>query len=500
MQVGILPKHLLQGTADINTDEFNSSRPVGTGPYMFKQWRRGENLTLVANPTHWRGKPKIDQWIRRVVLNDNLRDQQLKTGEIDYSPIAPTSIADLTAEQHLRFVSVSSPTSIIYIAYNLDRPLFQDKRVRQALSHGVDRHGILDSVLFGEGDLVDSPIPFQSWARSDSVPSFRFDLEKARKLLTEAGWTAGPDGILQQNGSRFAFSLSIQAGDPRRLGVATIVHDAWRKLGLQVQIDQLEAAAPTAKYLQAHDFDAVIGGGLGFTIDPDQTRFWSAKEYPSGANFVHYVNPAVDKLLGEARTVPGCDPTARKALYQQFQQLVAEDQPWTFSLQRQEPGHHQQARAKRGAQPLGRRGSVHDVGHQRLDSCALMPGASRPAELGIVMGGVKDDVQLSHDPVGNGGRASIGVTTWGIGETLTRVSRHGKVVPWLAEGFRNVDPLTWQVLLRRNARFWDGTPVTADAVAACVAQNCEEQTDLGCAARSGYARTSCGQRHGRIQD
>ena len=337
MLVGILPKHLLQGTADINRDEFNSDRPVGTGPYMFKEWRRGEYLTLVANPTHWRGKPKIDQWIRRVVLNDNVRDQQLKTGEIDYSSIAPTSIADLTAEQHLRLASVSSPTSIIYIAYNLDRPLFQDKRVRQALSHGVDRQGILDSVLFGEGDLVDSAIPFQSWARSDNVPTFRFDLDKARKLLTEAGWTAGPDGILQKNDSRFAFSLSIQAGDQRRLGVATIAQDAWRKLGLQVQIEQLEAAALTAKYLQAHDFDAVIGGGLGFTIDPDQTRFWSAREYPSGANFVHYVNPTVDKLLDEARTVPGCDPAARKVLYQQFQQLVAEDQPWTFLYSARNP-------------------------------------------------------------------------------------------------------------------------------------------------------------------
>jgi peptide/nickel transport system substrate-binding protein len=261
----------------------------------------------------------------------------LKTGEIDYSPIAPTSIADLSAEQHLRVASVSSPTSIIYIAYNLDRPLFADKRVRHALSHGVDRQGILDSVLFGEADLVDSAIPFQSWARSESVPSFRFDLEAARKLLTEAGWTAGSDGILQKDGRRFAFTLSIQSGDVRRLGVATIAQDAWRKLGMQVQIEQLEVAALNARYLQAHDFDAVIGGGLGFTIDPDQTRFWAAKEYPNGANFVHYTNPAVDGLLDEARTLPGCDTGARKALYQQFQQVIAEDQPWTFLYSARNP-------------------------------------------------------------------------------------------------------------------------------------------------------------------
>jgi peptide/nickel transport system substrate-binding protein len=337
MLVGILPKHLLAGSPDINTDEFNSSRPVGTGPFMFKDWRRGEALTLVANPTHWRGRPKIDQWIRRPTTNDNVTSQMLRTGEIDYGPVTPTAIADLSTEQHLRFASVSSPTSIIYIAYNLDRPLFQDKRVRQALSHGVDRQGILDSVLFGQGDLVDSSIPFQSWARTDGVPTFRFDLEAARKLLSDAGWTAGADGILHKDGRRLAFTLSIQSGDLRRLGVATIAQDAWRKLGMQVQIEQLEAAALNAKYLQAHDFDAIIGGGLGFTIDPDQTRFWAAKEYPKGANFVHYTNPVVDRLLDEARTVPGCDTAARTALYQQFQQVIAEDQPWTFLYSARNP-------------------------------------------------------------------------------------------------------------------------------------------------------------------
>jgi peptide/nickel transport system substrate-binding protein len=98
--------------------------------------------------------------------------------------------------------------------------------------------------------------------------------------------------------------------------------------------------------------------------------------------------------------------------------------------------------------------------------------------LRIVMGGAKDDVQLGHDPVRNGGRGSIGSTTWGVGETLTRVSRQGRAVPWLAESIVNVDPLTWEVRLRPNARFWNGQAVTARAVAACFIQNCEQQTDV----------------------
>jgi peptide/nickel transport system substrate-binding protein len=83
MQTPIVPKHLLSGSADINADEFNSSRPVGTGPFMFKEWQRSDHLTLTANPNYWQGRPKIDQWIRRTVSDDNVLQALLKTGEID---------------------------------------------------------------------------------------------------------------------------------------------------------------------------------------------------------------------------------------------------------------------------------------------------------------------------------------------------------------------------------------------------------------------------------
>ena len=118
-----------------------------------------------------------------------------------------------------------------------------------------------------------------------------------------------------------------------------------------------------------------------------------------------------------------------------------------------------------------------------------MADAAPAGHLRIVMGGVNDDVQLGYDPVRNGGRGSIGSTTWGVGETLTRVSRRGRVVPWLAESIGNVDPLTWEARVRPNARFWDGQAVTASAVVASFIQNREQQTDVG-ADRSGHASAS----------
>jgi peptide/nickel transport system substrate-binding protein len=108
-----------------------------------------------------------------------------------------------------------------------------------------------------------------------------------------------------------------------------------------------------------------------------------------------------------------------------------------------------------------------------------------PSHLRIVMGGMKDDVQLGHDPLRNAGRNAIGSSIWGVGEALTRVSRQATVVPWLAQRVDNEDPLTWVVRLRANARFWNGTPVTAEAVGSSFAQSLERQTDVGVVIDSG---------------
>jgi peptide/nickel transport system substrate-binding protein len=337
MLTPIMAKHLLAGTNELTTGEFDPNHLVGTGPFMFKEWRRSEYVVLLANPDHWGGRPKLDSWIRRVSSNDQVVVGQLKTGETDYSSVAPNSIAELSTEPHLKFLSVSAPTSIIYIAYNQDRPLFQDKRVRQALTHAMDRQGLIDSVLAGQADGVDSNMPYSMWARSTNIPTFPYNLDAARKLLADAGWSPGPDGILQKDGTRLAFSLLISSGNQARTGTSLIAQNGWRQIGVQLQIEQIELAAFFARYLQAHDFDAVVVGGAGFTLDPDQTMFWSSKEYPNGGNFMRYSNPTVDRLLEQGRASPNCDPTQRKAIYEQMQQIIADEQPATFLYSLRDP-------------------------------------------------------------------------------------------------------------------------------------------------------------------
>jgi peptide/nickel transport system substrate-binding protein len=252
---------------------------------------------------------------------------------VDYASVPPDSVDELKAEPNLSVVPVPSPILITYIAYNLDNALFQDKRVRQALTHALDREAIVRTQLSGQGSVLDSSLSPVSWAYGGSVPTFPFDIDRARTLLRDAGWTPGADGVLQKDGARFTFTLLTNTGNPQRAAIVIIAQDSWKKVGVEVQTQILETNAANAKWQTPgkREFDAVVaGGGAGVTIDPDQSNLWLSTEYPNGGNFVHYANPAVDQVLQQGRMTPGCGPEARKPFYAQFQQLLADDQPFTF--------------------------------------------------------------------------------------------------------------------------------------------------------------------------
>ncbi len=333
--IPIIPKHALAGSKDINADEFGSSKPIGTGPFMFKEWLKDDHLTLVANPTYWRGRPKIDQWVRKVVKDQNVNVAQLKTGEIDYGQVNPEAIEALQKEASLNVQLVAGGTQV-QIAYNLARPLFADKRVRQALTFALDRQAIMQAVLFGFGQVIDSPIIGSSWAHDAATPKSPYDVESARRLLREAGWTPNAAGILEKGGSPLRFSIITRTGAKAIESIPTIAQDMWKRIGVDVQVQLLEVSAFNDKIQRAHDFDAAVYSTVA-GVDPDPTAMWSSKEYPNGQNYVKYADPAVDRLLDQARTVAGCDQASRKALYVQFQQAIADYHPWTFLYANQVP-------------------------------------------------------------------------------------------------------------------------------------------------------------------
>jgi len=333
--IPIVPKHVLGSSKDINTDEFGLSRPIGTGPFMFKEWMKDDHLTLVANPTYWRGRPTIDQWVRKIVKDQNVSVAQLKTGEIDYGQVNPEAIDALKQESAVNVQLVDGGTQV-QIAYNLARPLFGDKRVRQALTYALDRDGIMQAVLFGYGKVIDSPIVGTSWAFDKRTPKAPYDVNAAKKLLADAGWSPNAQGIVTKNGQPLRFTIITRTGAKAIESIPTIAQDMWKKIGVDVQVQLLDVNAFNDRFQRQHDFDAAVYSTVA-GVDPDPSATWSSREYPNGQNYVKYANPTVDQLLDQARSTPGCDQNTRAALYAQLQQAIADDAPWTFLYANQVP-------------------------------------------------------------------------------------------------------------------------------------------------------------------
>ena len=363
MQIPILPKHVLAASTDINTDAFGTSRPVGTGPFVFREWLRDDHLTLAANPSHWRGRPKIDQWIRKIVKDQNVNVAQLRTGEIDYGQVNPEAIEALEKEPGLNVELVRGGTQV-QIAYNLAKPLFQDRRVRQALTYALDRQAIVQAVLFGFGQTTDSPIVPSSWAYDAKVPKAPYDVDAARRLLRDAGWAPNAAGVLEKGGVPLRFSLITRTGAKAIESIPTIAQDMWKRIGVDVQVQLVEPAAFNDRFQRAHDFDAAVASTVA-GVDPDPTAMWSSKEYPSGQNYVKYENALVDRLLEQARTIAGCDQAARKLLYDQIQETIADDHPWTFLYVNQVPVVMNKRVKNVSASPW--RGSIPYVGWSAAD-------------------------------------------------------------------------------------------------------------------------------------
>lgn len=329
MTMGLVPKHILQNSPDINKDAFNTKHPVGTGPYTFVEWLNGDHVTLQANPDYWNGAPKIGQFIYKVVPNGTVLGEQLKTGEVDLGVIDPSVLASMQKQSNVTVIS-NDALGYTYIGYNQARPLFQDKLVRQALTYAINRKAIVDKILFGQGSVLNAPIPARSWAYNPAVANlYPYDPNKAKALLKQAGWTPGPDGILAKGGQKLAFTSIFSSNSTPVTQLMTIAQQEWKAVGVQCTLKPMDFDALLNVINKTRDFDtATLGWSLG--LDPDQTSIWSSDQIKSGFDYISYKNPQIDALLKQGTSIPGCSQDARKAVYAKFQQIIADDEPYTF--------------------------------------------------------------------------------------------------------------------------------------------------------------------------
>jgi peptide/nickel transport system substrate-binding protein len=220
------------------------------------------------------------------------------------------------------------PFSYIYLGYNLNDTRFADRRVRQALTLAINKKEIIEGVLMGLGEEAYGPYKPGTWYYNPDVPKFAYDPARAKALLAEAGWRPDADGILTKDGRPFAFTILTNQGNDTRQRTAEIIQSRLRAAGILVKIRQVEWAAFVKEFIQKGRFEAILlGWNTG--LDPDQYDIWhSSKTKPGELNVTHYKNPEVDRLLDEGRHT--FDREKRRQAYFRFQEIVAEDQPYTF--------------------------------------------------------------------------------------------------------------------------------------------------------------------------
>ena len=326
----VLPRHLLAGV-DITRSPL-ARRPIGTGPYKFKEWVAGQKIALVSNADYFEGRPYIDGYITRIIPDMATLFLELRSQGIDISGLSPLQFKRQTENKlfqnnfnkyrHLAF-------AYTFLGYNLKNPLFTDKRVRQAISHAINKEEIISGVLLGLGKPATGPFKPGTWAYNGNVKIYNFNPAKARELLEEAGWRdINGDGILEKDGKPFVFELVLSQGNETRQKCAEIIQRQLAEVGIAVKIRVLEWAAFINDFITKRRFDAVI---LGWTIppDPDAYDVWhSSKTAPEELNFISYKNAEVDELLEKGRST--FNQRERKKYYDRFQEILAEDQPYTF--------------------------------------------------------------------------------------------------------------------------------------------------------------------------
>ncbi|MFF3672502.1 ABC transporter substrate-binding protein [Streptomyces sp. NPDC002120] len=327
----IAPEHIA-GAQDVNSGDF-TTRPVGTGPYVLTAWSKGEKLSFRANPGYWGGEPAVKKFTMAVVKDDDVRATRLRSGELD-GAILPPNLAQGFEKDPARLGAPPSGSWGMYAARTFDyrnvtlpthHQVTGDVAVRQALDIAVDRTAMVDKLLEGAGKPAFGPVPTDSpWFTAGTER--RHDLDRAKKILDEAGWKAGGDGIRVKDGVRASFPLWYTSGDKIRQDHALAFASDAKKAGIEVKAEAgtWEVIEPRMKT------DAVLAGG-GSPADPDFDQYLLLTSSLGGDGFnnmARYDNRTVDRALDEARR--SGDPAARKAAYDTVQRELVKDPGYVF--------------------------------------------------------------------------------------------------------------------------------------------------------------------------
>jgi peptide/nickel transport system substrate-binding protein len=308
LPIGIIPE---------GTSSQQAKSPVGTGPFKFESYTEDQEVVLTSFPDYFGGPPSIRRLAVRIIPDNSTRESELRKGSVDLAinvDFDPVTVETLQKAPGIK-TEVTDGTNITHLGVNLQDPILKDRRIRQALAYAIDREAIIRDVLRGQAMPARSVLPPSQWAYEPNVNDYKYDPDRARKLLAEAGK------------SNLKLSLKTSTVSiARKIGEA--LQEQMRRVGVEIGLQSLEQQKLTQD-MNEGNFQLYLRTLVGGNQNPDIFRlvYGSGAIPPNGQNRSRYINPQLDKLLEEAQTA---SRERRKEIFSQVQKTLAEDLPQIY--------------------------------------------------------------------------------------------------------------------------------------------------------------------------
>jgi peptide/nickel transport system substrate-binding protein len=323
----LLPSHILSIVSPeaLPTSQFNAE-PVGTGPYRVVE-TTARYVLLEANPLYYGPRPRIARIQFMFYPDRPSLFAAYRRGEIaGIGQILPEDLKEVRRDSRLNlYTAPYAGYTMIFL--NLERPFFQDPAVRRALWQAIDRQGLVDRHIDGQGIVVHGPILPNSWAYDPGLPRLDYDPQAAAEALEAAGWRdEDGSGVRSKDGVRLEFRLLTNNDDPVREKMIVEIASQWAAVGVKAEALTIDMIELVRDHLYARNYDALLYGWDLPAADPDPYPLWhSSQAADDGQNYVGFRDPECDRLLEEARRT--FDRSRRLELYREFQRRFAEEAP-----------------------------------------------------------------------------------------------------------------------------------------------------------------------------
>ena len=337
LTVSILPRHLWFGitASNFSLAQYNL-RPIGSGPYKFKEFIKDDNgkvelMELIRNKEFYLPGPYIDKITLKFYNTQSDLISAYQKRQIDgLSFLSTANQSKLRTDLNLNKINLPIYYAVFF--NQTESKALSDKVVRNALAYATNKEEIINQVLQGQSTLVNSPL-LSGWLGYDSETKiYDFTLEHAQNILEEANWKdLDNDGIREKtiNDEKVKLEITLLTTDwPELEQTAQLLQEQWQKIGMKVNLEIIDTVTIQQEYIRPRQYQALLFGEV-LNADPDPFAFWhSSQRKDPGLNLALYNNKKVDTLLEEARQ--SMDQEVRIQKYVEFQKLLIEDMPVIF--------------------------------------------------------------------------------------------------------------------------------------------------------------------------